>query len=38
MRLISVNVGSPRDVVWRGEVVSTAIAKSPVAGARAVRA
>ncbi|HEU5099573.1 MAG TPA: MOSC domain-containing protein [Roseiflexaceae bacterium] len=32
MRLISVNVGTPRTVFWRGKQVSTSIFKSPVAG------
>jgi MOSC domain-containing protein YiiM len=32
MRLISVNVGTPRTVSWRGKQVSTGIFKSPVAG------
>ena len=32
MRLISVNVGRPRDVQWQGEVVCTSIFKAPVAG------
>jgi len=32
MRLISVNVGRPRLVVWRGEAVSTGIYKEPVSG------
>ena len=36
MRLISVNVGSPREIAWQGQVVRTAIWKSPVADARAV--
>lgn len=31
-RLISVNVGGPREVEWRGETVLTSIWKSPVAG------
>lgn len=31
-RLVSVNVGLPRDVAWEGRVVRTAIWKSPVAG------
>src|ERR671919_2768926 len=37
MRLLSVNVGLPRDVAWRGRTVTTAIFKSPVAGRRRVR-
>ncbi len=32
MRLLSVNVGLPREVSWQGRVVSTAIFKDPVAG------
>jgi len=31
-RLVSVNVGLPRDVTWRGETVRTAIWKQPVEG------
>ena len=37
MKLLSVNVGVPRDAVWRGEVVRTGIFKSPVAGRVAMR-
>jgi len=37
MPVISVNVGKPREVEWRGELVSTAIFKEPVAGPIAVR-
>ena len=37
MRLLSVNVGLPREVQWRGRVVTTAIHKSPVTGRRQVR-
>src|SRR3712207_297953 len=36
MRLLSVNVGLPEDVPWRGRTVRTAIFKSPVAGRRRV--
>jgi len=36
-RLLSVNVGGPRDVRWQGKTVRTAIWKSPVAGPRMVR-
>jgi ferredoxin-NADP reductase/MOSC domain-containing protein YiiM/ferredoxin len=36
-RLLSVNVGLPRDVAWRGERVHTAIWKQPVQGRIAVR-
>src|ERR671922_1915923 len=32
MKIISVNVGLPRDVVFRGEVVTTAIFKEPIEG------
>ena len=32
MKLISVNVGLPRDVEWHGRVVSTGIFKQPVQG------
>jgi MOSC domain-containing protein YiiM len=31
-RLISVNVGQPRDVEWQGKIVSTGIFKAPVDG------
>ncbi|HYG78756.1 MAG TPA: MOSC domain-containing protein [Pyrinomonadaceae bacterium] len=37
MKLISVNVGRPRLVVWRGQSVSTGIFKEPVAGRVALR-
>ena len=36
MRIISVNVGLPREVVWKGITVQTAIFKEPVAGAVAI--
>jgi ferredoxin-NADP reductase/MOSC domain-containing protein YiiM len=36
-RLLSVNVGLPRDVIWNGKTVRTAVWKSPVAGQRMVR-
>jgi ferredoxin-NADP reductase/MOSC domain-containing protein YiiM len=36
-RLLSVNVGLPRDVTWNGKTVHTAIWKSPVAGQQMVR-
>jgi ferredoxin-NADP reductase/MOSC domain-containing protein YiiM len=36
-RLISVNVGLPRDVMWNGKTVRTAVWKSPVTGRRMVR-
>src|SRR3982751_731552 len=31
-QLVSINVGLPRDIVWRGETVHTAIWKQPVRG------
>jgi MOSC domain-containing protein YiiM len=37
MKLISLNVGLPREVVWRGGMVSTAIYKLPVEGRVAMR-
>ena len=37
MKLISVNVGMPREAVWRGEVVRTGIFKSAVRGRVALR-
>src|SRR5271155_7498 len=36
-RLLSVNVGLPRDIAWRGKTVHTAIWKTPVQGRRMVR-
>src|SRR5215510_2202691 len=36
-RLLSVNVGLPRDVAWRGKAVHTAVWKDPVQGRRIVR-
>jgi len=36
-RLLSVNVGLPRDVAWNGKTVRTAIWKSPVEGRHMVR-
>ena len=36
-RLLSVNVGLPRDVTWSGRTVRTGIWKSPVEGRRMVR-
>ena len=36
-RLLSVNVGLPRDVAWRGRTVHTAIWKDPVRGRCRVR-
>ena len=38
MRIVSVNVGLPRKVVWKGMTVQTAIFKEPVAGAVAIQA
>jgi MOSC domain-containing protein YiiM len=37
MKVVSVNVGLPREVVWKGMTVQTAIFKAPVAGAVAIR-
>ncbi|HEX9133109.1 MAG TPA: MOSC domain-containing protein [Ktedonobacteraceae bacterium] len=37
MQVISVNVGQPREVVWKGRTVTTGIFKEPVAGRIAVR-
>ena len=36
-RLVSLNVGGPRDVAWKGKTVRTAIWKEPVDGPRMVR-
>jgi ferredoxin-NADP reductase/MOSC domain-containing protein YiiM len=36
-RLVSVNVGLPRDVAWRGKTVHTGVWKTPVQGRRMVR-
>jgi ferredoxin-NADP reductase/MOSC domain-containing protein YiiM/ferredoxin len=36
-KLLSVNVGLPREVTWNGKTVRTAIWKSPVAGRQIVR-
>ena len=36
-RLLSVNVGLPREVMWNGKTVRTAIWKSPVTGRQLVR-
>jgi MOSC domain-containing protein YiiM/ferredoxin-NADP reductase len=36
-RLLSVNVGLPREITWRGQTVRTAIWKDPVKGKRMVR-
>lgn len=35
-RVISVNVGFPRQVIWNNQVVTTAIFKDPVSGRRMV--
>ena len=37
MRVLSVNVGTIREVPWRGEIVTTAIWKHPVDGRVAIR-
>ncbi len=36
-RLLSVNVGQPREIAWRGETVYTSVWKDPVVGRRLVR-
>ena len=36
-KLLSLNVGGPKEVPWEGQVVRTAIWKTPVTGARMVR-
>ena len=36
-RLLSVNVGLPRDITWQGKTVHTGIWKTPVDGPRMVR-
>jgi ferredoxin-NADP reductase/MOSC domain-containing protein YiiM len=36
-RLLSVNIGLPRDVTWNGKTVRTAVWKSPVTGRQMVR-
>ena len=36
-RLLSVNVGLPRDIIWQGQTVHTGIWKTPVEGPRMVR-
>ena len=38
MRVLSVNVGLPREVIWRGKPVATGIYKQPVAGRVVIRA
>ena len=37
MKLISVNCGLPRNVVWHGRTVTTAIYKEPIEGRIALR-
>lgn len=37
MQVVSVNVGKPRNVQWRGQIVRTGIFKEPVSGIRPVR-
>ena len=37
MRVLSVNVGLPREVIWRGKPVTTGIYKEPVAGPVRIR-
>src|SRR5688572_26909317 len=32
MKLLSINVGLPREVLWQGKVVGTSIFKAPVSG------
>ena len=36
-RLLSVNVGLPREITWRGKTVYTSVWKEPVQGRRLVR-
>src|SRR5580692_193812 len=36
-RLLSVNVGLPRDIAWQGKTIHTAIWKAPIEGPRMVR-
>jgi ferredoxin-NADP reductase/MOSC domain-containing protein YiiM len=36
-RLLSVNVGRPREIAWRGKIVYTSVWKEPVEGRRQVR-
>ena len=38
MRVLSVNVGRPREVIWRGKSVTTGIYKEPVEGRVPIRA
>jgi ferredoxin-NADP reductase/MOSC domain-containing protein YiiM len=37
MKLVSVNVGQPREIPWRGQMVRTSVYKTPVAGRVRVR-
>lgn len=37
MQLLAISVGLPRDVLWKGETVTTSIFKSPVDGSVALR-
>ena len=37
MKLISVNVGLPREVIWHGRIVTTGIFKEPVDGRVSLR-
>jgi MOSC domain-containing protein YiiM len=37
MKLISVNIGLPREVLWKGKLVSTGIFKEPVNGSVTIR-
>src|SRR5512133_2761660 len=37
MKIVSLNVGLPREVVWHGKTVTTAIDKNPVDGRVALR-
>ena len=37
MKLIAISIGVPRDVLWKGETVTTSIFKSPVDGPVALR-
>src|SRR6266403_1159961 len=37
MKVVSLNVGLPRDVMWHGRVVTTGIYKEPVQGRLALR-
>ena len=37
MKIVSLNVGLPRDVIWHGRTVTTGIFKEPVAGRVALR-